>query len=227
MKNNYCLPIIKHSQSEVFGTIKKLPDYEYYEIWLDYITDIDHEFIAKLIEIYRGKLIFVFRRKNLETTVMKHESRLSLISLLEKTDSFIDLDIITQQEELSYIGDNMLQIPIITSYHNYQTTPDDKKLVEIIVLMLRYTPQIIKVATHCQTPKDGMRLLDLLISLKSEQKKYIILGMGEYGTITRVYGSLWGNEMIFAPDKQVDASAPGQFTRKEYEELFKILQPKH
>ena len=91
---------------------------------------------------------------------------------------------------------------------------------------MRYNPQIIKIATMCQSPKDGLRLLDLLISLKSEQKKYIILGMGEYGTITRVYGTLWGNEMIFAPEKEADASAPGQFTKKQYEEIFKILNTK-
>jgi 3-dehydroquinate dehydratase len=66
----------------------------------------------------------------------------------------------------------------------------------------------------------------LLLSLKSEQKKYIILGMGEHGTITRVYGALWGNEMTFAPEKEGEETAPGQLTRHEMETILTILNTK-
>ena len=90
MKNNYCLPIVKHKKAEIIEVIKRASDYQYYEIWLDYVDNIDHEFISELIEHYPGKLIFTFRRKNLETPVMNVEQRRALISLLEKTDSYID-----------------------------------------------------------------------------------------------------------------------------------------
>lgn len=222
---NYCLPILKHKKEDVLNTIKSTKDYQFYEVWLDYIQDIDREFIETLEKNYSGKLIFVFRRLNLETPQMNQATRLSLIKLFDKSQMYIDLDVITQQEELSFITENMMQIPLITSYHNYQETPDDRKLIEIIVLMERYGPQIVKVATHCQEPKDGLRLLDLLISLKSENKKYIILGMGQHGTVTRLYGTLWGNEMIFAPEKESEVTAVGQFTKKQYEEIFKLLNP--
>jgi 3-dehydroquinate dehydratase-1 len=223
MKLNYCLPIIKPKKSEVLDVIKNAEEYQFYEIWLDYILDVDREFIAELLSKYSGKLIFVFRRKNLETPVMKSQTRLFLITLLEKTDSYVDLDIITQQAELSFIAENLLQLRVITSYHNFRETPDDKKLVEIMILMTKYNPTIFKIATMCQKPKDALRLLDLLISLKSEQKKYIIIGMGDLGTMTRIYGAMWGNEMVFAPQKDTDKSAPGQFTKTEMDQLIKLI----
>lgn len=227
MKPNYCLPIIKTKKIQVLEMLKRSKEYQYFEIWADYIEDLDYDFINSLKLDYRGKLIFVFRRQNLETPVMETQKRLSIISSLENSDSFVDLDVVTQQEELSYIQNNNLQLSLITSYHNYQQTPEDKKISDIISIMMNYNPNIIKVATNCITPKDALRLLDLLLQLKTEKKKCIILGMGEYGTITRVYGALWGNEITFAPDKETESSAPGQLTKTELETIYKILNTKY
>ena len=47
--------------------------------------------------------------------------------------------------------------------------------------------------------------------------------MGEFGTITRIFGTLWGNEMIYAPKEKKNASAPGQLTKIQLETIFKEL----
>lgn len=223
----YCLSIVKTKKAQVEAVLKSVKPYEFYEIWVDYIEDIDYEFINQLVIEYRGKLIFVFRRQNLETPVMDPQKRLSIISALENSGCFLDFDVITQQAELSYIQSNSLKVSLIASYHNFQITPEDKKLIEIMSIMMNYSPAIIKIATKCNSPKDAMRLLDLLLSLKNEKKKYIILGMGEHGTITRLYGTLWGNEMIFTSLNGSEITAPGQFNREEMESIFKILDSKH
>lgn len=227
MNAKYCLPIIKTTKAAVRAKLAAVKGYDYFEIWVDYIEDVDHPFISELITEFGNRLIFVFRRLNLETPVMELQPRLSIISLLNGLGAYADLDVITQQEELSYIQNNMLKIPIITSYHNYRETPDDKKFIEIIAIMMKYKPEIIKFAAKCNNPKDALRLLDLLISLKSEQKKYIILGMGEFGSITRIYGTLWGNEIVFVPERKEEASAPGQLTRQELETILNILSTKN
>lgn len=48
--------------------------------------------------------------------------------------------------------------------------------------------------------------------------------MGEFGIITRIFGTIWGNEMIFAPKSIEGASAPGQLTKKQLEDIFKALE---
>jgi 3-dehydroquinate dehydratase-1 len=226
MEINYCLPILKTNKTQVSEKLAAAKDYQYYEIWLDYIEDLDFDFVNQLITDYGNKLILVFRRQNLETPLMETQKRLSLISSLANKNCLIDLDVITQQEELSYVQSNSINVSLITSYHNYQQTPEDKKLIEVMSIMGNYKPEIIKIATKCINPKDGLRLLDLLLSLKQEKKKYIILGMGEYGTITRIYGTLWGNEIIFAPEKDEEATSPGQLTKEETKTVINILAKK-
>ncbi len=227
MKINYCLPIIKNKKASILDTIKSASDYDYFEIWLDYIEDLDETFVKNLIDEYSEKLLFVFRRKELEKPKMSRTNRQILFHMLHRKKSFVDLDIATQRIDLEYILENKLSFSIIASYHNYKKTPTDEKLLEIITAMKHYNSNIIKISTLCNNLKDALRLLDLLVTLKEQQRKCIISGMGPHGTITKVYGALWGNELTFAPQRTEEASAPGQLTKQQLEKLIKILITKH
>ncbi len=224
MQNTYCLPIIKTKKDEVLLEIKKHSDaYAYFEVWLDYIDDLDAVFITELLAQWEEKLIFLFRRKNLETPRMHTDQQREILQLLHGKRALLDADITTQQDILSIVGDQQLDIPLITSYHNYETTPSDDALFGLINQMRTYSPAIYKVSTFCENKGDGLRLLKLLLELKEQGQRCIMLGMGENGTITRIYGTLWGNEMIFAPLTKEEASAPGQLTKDELEKIFELL----
>jgi 3-dehydroquinate dehydratase type I len=82
---------------------------------------------------------------------------------------------------------------------------------------------IIKVATHCTTQRDALRLLTLLIELRESGRKSIILGMGKHGVITRVFGTVWGNEMAFTPLEATARSAPGQLTVDKLDTIMQAL----
>lgn len=223
MKIIYCLPIIKNSKLKVLDIINfNKNDYDYFEIWLDYVEDLDIEFIDKLIKVHGTKLILLFRRKNLEPIELNLKKRFEIITILDKTNTFLDLDI-SQKEELSYIEENNLNIRTILSYHNYKETPDSKHLNEIVAIIKKHKPEVIKISTMCNSKKDAIRLLNLQQILKSENLKHIVLGMGNEGLITRVFASLWGNEMVFAPIKMSENSAPGQLTKTEMEKIFSII----
>ncbi len=220
MKTKYCLPIIKKTEQEVmhmiYGSIGK---YAYFEVWLDYIDQLDETFIEKLEELLKKRLILLFRRQKLEKMHMDLGKRLKIISRLNGR-SFIDLDVFDQKQELDYIKNNKLRVRTIVSYHNYKETPSDEKLKEIIDTMQLYKPEIIKISTFCNSQKDALRLLHLLLELKERKKRCIVLGMGEFGNITRIFGTLWGNEMVFAPQVSKEQSAKGQLTRKQLERIF-------
>lgn len=223
MKINFCLPIIKNNKHRIIEIIKNnISEYQYFEIWLDYVDGLDEAFITDLINLLGEKLIVLFRRQNLEQIQMPFKKRFEIIDLLDNTKSLLDLDI-TQKDELNYLINNKKNIIKIISYHNYSETPRDKSLIEIMNEMRIYNPAIIKIACMCIYESDAIRLLQIQQVLKAQNNKQIILGMGKFGTITRVFGTLWGNEMIFAPINREENSAPGQLTKQQLEKIFDSL----
>lgn len=221
---NYCLPIIKQNKTEIFEIIEKnISEYQYFEVWLDYVEESDEAFITKLTNLLGEKLIVLFRRQNMEPMITDLEHRFNIIALLSNTNTFLDLDI-TQQEELEHIERNNMTVNLIVSYHNYENTPDDGELKNTVQDMEYHKPAIYKIATMCQNKNDALRLLQLQQELKTQNKRHIVLGMGEFGTITRVFGTLWGNEMIFAPKNAEEASAPGQLTKSQLDTVFRVLE---
>lgn len=223
MNINYCLPIIKNSKEEVLDAVKKYrTEYQYLEIWLDSIKDSDKPFVDKLIYMLQDQLILLFHRGNKIKNQFSSDEKKEILDLLDGSKSFIDLDL-SEKEELTYL--KKLKIKTIISYHNYQETPAN--LAEVIKQMDKLHPNIYKVATMCENETDALKLLLLQQSLDSQNKRHIVLGIGEFGTITRVYGTLWGNELIYAPINKKEESAPGQLTKPELENIFKELITKH
>jgi 3-dehydroquinate dehydratase-1 len=129
----------------------------------------------------------------------------------------------SQQIELAFIKQHRLKIQSIVSYHNYTRTPSDRQLRQIIQRMETHDPAVYKIATSCATPSDAVRLLSLLLELKAASRRCIVLGMGEHGVVTRIFGTLWGNELIFAPDSAGTMSAPGQLTRQQLDAIATAL----
>jgi 3-dehydroquinate dehydratase I len=220
----YCLPIIKNTRQDIIQTIEaNIADYQFVEVWLDYVDDLDETFVKNLVNSYGGKLILLFRRQKLETPIMAQEERNRYLSLVNGAQSYLDFDIRTQQADLTFIKQNNVRTRLLLSYHNYDQTPETETLHGVLKEMAEYSPAIYKIATMCANESDALRLLSILLKLKSEQKSYIMLGMGEHGMITRVFGTLWGNAMIFAPKTIDESSAPGQLTKGQLEEVFKQL----
>ncbi|OGH52560.1 MAG: hypothetical protein A3G13_01310 [Candidatus Levybacteria bacterium RIFCSPLOWO2_12_FULL_37_7] len=223
MNIRYCLPIVKNKKEKIVAIVQNNQNYSYFELWLDYIKDLDVELVKQLADQMGEKLILVFRRKNLEAVQLNSKKRQEIISLLNNSLALLDLDIFNQKEELEYIRANDLKIKTIISYHNYDQTPEDEKLYAILDTMKQYTPAIFKIATKCNSQKDALRLLELLLAMKEKHVKCIILGMGNFGMVTRIFGSIWGNEMIFAPITKSEESAEGQLTKKQLEKIFELL----
>ncbi len=221
-KVKYCLPIIKDSKKEVLKALN-IKGFDLYEIWLDYIKDLDEKFVANLASKFKGKLIFVFRRQNLEPIKLSLDTRLNFISLMSKSSSFLDLDFLTQHDELEFLMKNPTNLKLILSYHNYKETQKLDYFANLITKMKRYNSDIYKVATFCRNEQDALMLLELILKLKEQRLRYIVLGMGEMGRITRIIGSIWGNEINFTPQNLTEKSAKGQLTKKSLELILKEI----
>jgi|SRR5665213_2153103 len=224
MRIDYCLPIIKGAKADVLETIRNNDvEYSYFEVWLDYVDGVDEAFINQLVELAGKKLVLLFRRQNLEPINMPAEQRFDILSQLDKTPVLVDLDITTQLAELDYARGHNLTLKTIVSYHNYEQTPDSARLEAIIGTIGGYQPDIYKLAALCGSSEDALRLLQQLLAFTAQDQAAIVLGMGEPGLVTRVFGALWGNAMTFAPLIKQEQSAPGQLTRRQLEAVFKEL----
>lgn len=222
MKINYCLPIIKGSKKEVLNSLK-IKGFNFYEVWLDYMKDLDEKFMLTLAKKFKGKIIFVFRRKNLEPIKLSIDKKQSVISLLSKFDVFLDLDFLTQHEELEFLRKTKAKIKLILSYHNYKETPSLDYLKNLINKMKRYHPDIFKVSTFCQREEDSLNLLNLILKLRKQRLKYIVVGMGGMGLITRIFGVIWGNKISFTPLDLRSKSAEGQLTKKQLQLILREI----
>ena len=154
---------------------------------------------------------------------MSLEQRLAILRILNHSQVLLDLDISIQSSELEYIFSNHQKIQVITSYHNYEKTPTLARLKRVIDTMSKYNPYMYKLATYCKDEHDALRLLQLLLDIKSTGTRVTVVGMGHHGQITRLFGTIWGNQITFAPRTQEEASAPGQLTRLQYEIMLKEL----
>ncbi len=222
MKSKYCLPIIKVSKKEVLKALS-IKGFDLYEVWLDYIKDLDEKFVVSIAKKFKGKLILVFRRQNLEPIKLSLEKRLNLISLLSKCPAYLDIDFLTQHDELEFLIKNPTNLKLILSYHNYKETQKLDYFANLTSKMKRYNPDIYKFATLCQTEQNVLILLELILKLKEQKLKYIVSGMGEMGKITRIIGSIWGNEINFTPQKLTEKSAKGQLAKKSLELILEEI----
>lgn len=224
INNKYCLPIIKPTRAEVQQTIEaNINRYRFLEVWLDYVEDIDPGFAASLVGLYPHRLVMLFRRQNLEPMVMPPEQRFAMMQTLARKPVLVDLDISVQADEISRLQTERVSLKTILSYHNYSLTPSDTELRSITHRMQDWGAYIMKISTYCCIQRDALRLLSLLIDLREGGHRSIVLGMGKHGVITRVFGTMWGNEMTFAPLDLTTRSAPGQITVDKLDSILQAL----
>jgi len=221
-KIKYCLPIIVEKLSEAKDLIKaQKEDYDYFELWLDYLTDYNRDEIKTLCQELGSRLLLLFRRQQLDPIEMPLEERLSVMQIASECGVYVDLDIRIQSTELENLTG--IKSNIILSYHNYNETPSDDSLQMILQKMRVYSPAIYKFSCFCQNRGDALRLLKLQRELEIGGYHGLVFGMGEKGVITRVFAPLWGAEMVFAPQTRGKASAVGQLSKDELEVIFAII----
>ena len=113
---------------------------------------------------------------------------------------------------------------LIRSFHDYEGTPDEKGLQMALARCFRYGADIAKIVTTCHTPEDAARIESLysviLEDVDSLQGRLIAFGMGDQGRSTRIECLRRGAPFTYAALSAEEATAPGQPTVEELEELI-------
>jgi len=108
---------------------------------------------------------------------------------------------------------------VIVSYHNYEITPNQTELKNIIKDCFDSGADIAKLATMANSYQDSARLMGLY----DTDQNILVLGMGTEGKITRIAATVLGAPFTFAALTKETATAPGQVTAAEMKDAITRL----
>ena len=111
-------------------------------------------------------------------------------------------------------------IKVVMSYHDFQKTPHDTDIVEILRDMDILGGDILKIALMPKNEFDVRRMMELQTRMNEECfKPVVLISMGENGMISRIKGKETGACLTFA--SVGEESAPGQIEAADLIALLK------
>lgn len=166
----------------------------------------------------KGRAIFTLRSKDQGGKFSGSEEERSklLRKLAEARPMLLDveLDTLKANDNLAdYL--EFASIPVLVSWHDFNKTPPNDKLIEILSEMRVYS-NYVKVVTTAKSVDDSLRLLQLYESTFGLHP--VIFAMGEAGVMTRVLAPLYGAPFTYAALEK--AVAPGQLTVSQMRKLY-------
>lgn len=232
-KPKICLPVVGKTNEDILQQISSFSSYIYDLIELridfyEYIHDLSK--IKSLIKEIKGvtdkPILFTYRSlKEGGQVQLDNDEYLHLI----ETVCLCDIDIIDVEvmsgNQLVYRMVDMIHHndkKVILSYHNFDKTPDDLEIKEILEKMEILNGDILKIAVMPLTYKDVIRLLNVTMEMSNKlDKPLVTMSMGTQGKISRIVGELTGSTITFASTSQ--ASAPGQIHVEDMNLLLEVI----
>jgi 3-dehydroquinate dehydratase-1 len=112
---------------------------------------------------------------------------------------------------------------LILSHHNFKETPSEDFILNKIIEGEKLGADITKLAVMANSYGDVLKLFNATYKarLSKVEIPIVTMSMGEYGKITRVFGSYFGIDMSFAVGKGV--SAPGQMPVENVRKMIDLM----
>jgi 3-dehydroquinate dehydratase/shikimate dehydrogenase len=102
---------------------------------------------------------------------------------------------------------------VMVSHHDFRKTP--KNLAEIARRLEQAGGEVIKIASHCRSVSDSVRVCELARG----HRNVVAVPMGEFGLAGRVLSLRMGSALAYAAVEQ--ATAPGQLSLNRMVDLFR------
>lgn len=157
---------------------------------------------------------------------LTQEKRLEIIRESINTGhvDILDVEIINGSNFINIVKSFIIEkdTKLILSYHNFNETPDEGFMLDMIKKGESLGADIVKIAVMPQNHGDVLRLLGVTYRSRNIiDTPLISMSMGDIGVVTRVIGGLFGSDMTFAMGKE--PSAPGQIPIGDINTVLDIL----
>ncbi|HCS47048.1 MAG: hypothetical protein A2V45_07085 [Candidatus Aminicenantes bacterium RBG_19FT_COMBO_58_17] len=112
---------------------------------------------------------------------------------------------------------------VIISHHDDDQTPTRPELEAIIARSLEAGADFVKIACRANSASDSARLIGLLDRPQC-QGRLIVVGMGVFGSITRVLAPFLGSPFTYASLEEGYETAPGQIGYRDLARIHRDLR---
>jgi 3-dehydroquinate dehydratase-1 len=135
--------------------------------------------------------------------------------------TYVDMELESEESYLRQLKEHAERCGTLTmvSYHNFEETPAEEELAELLGACFDRGGEIAKVATLVRTSAD----LRSLISLYNLPGRKVVVGMGTLGRITRVIAPYLGSEFTFTSPRGGMETAPGQLDLRQLQDIYKVI----
>jgi 3-dehydroquinate dehydratase / shikimate dehydrogenase len=103
----------------------------------------------------------------------------------------------------------------ILSYHDFRKTPENVQ--EIHDRLSALDPDIVKLSTMCNQPRDNVRILRLL---RDNRVPTVAMCMGDMGTPSRILAARYNTPFVYATFHHERLLAPGQLSFQQMTEIY-------
>jgi 3-dehydroquinate dehydratase I len=196
---------------------------DYVEIRFDFLKPEQLQSAIDAVKNMKGKAVFTLRSKDQGGRFAGSEQdRVKwLHKLAEQKPMLLDVELDTLQEndELADFLESQ-KTPVLVSWHDFQGTPQNEKIADILSEMRVYS-NYVKVVTTAKSVGDSLRLLELYDTAMGLHP--IFFAMGEAGVVSRVMCTIVGNAP-FTYASLDKAVAPGQLTVMQMKKLYDSMK---
>ncbi len=166
------------------------------ELRLDLIPNPD---ISPLVKM-SGLPVIATDRKNKD----------NLIKAIEARCDFIDIEIESPEKKRIIEKAKQNDCQVIVSMHDFEKIPEK-------ISIEKGNADLLKIATKVKSIEDCKRILDLL----KNRNDLIVIGMGEFGSFTRIIAPLYGSYLTYSSINKI--TAPGQLNLKTMNNIYKCM----
>jgi 3-dehydroquinate dehydratase I len=232
-----CTPLVGRTKeallSELEKVIVKKPDLiewrvDFFEAIFDAEVVIG---VASRIKEMAGEIPLLFTRRSQKEggepiSISEDEVIALYLAVCEsKSVDFIDYELINKKEDIARLREASAKngIKMIMSYHNFEFTPEVGILNRKFAEAELQGADVAKVAVMPNCLEDVLTLLSVTLAAKNKLNiPLITMSMGKYGSLSRMFGGVFGSSVTFAVGEK--SSAPGQVPIEDLKVVLDILQ---
>ncbi|MDI6761949.1 MAG: type I 3-dehydroquinate dehydratase [Thermodesulfobacteriota bacterium] len=219
-----CIPIIETTVEKARRSIGEAHQWaDLIELRVDYLKKPE----LKPLMDHGGKSFIVTNRRKEEGGRYEGDERRRFRILREAVElgaQYVDIEVKSSPFFLQDMISNKKRTRMILSFHNFQGTPSPGELRRLYDRMVRWRPDVVKVATLATSWEDNFKVLSLIPYARKEKQKIVAFCMGEKGRMSRIFAPMMGAGWTYASLNRNRISAPGQLTVTELREIWERLR---
>ncbi len=214
--------VVSINDTFTLGGLEQAGSFNLIELRIDLFSFLEIDHILQVIARYKPYPVIATIRSQAEGGGFKgsETDRLQLFKKIVSHVQAIDIEL-SSKKILKEVVDiaHQKKKKVIISYHNFDDTPPRLHLNRIFKQAYSYGADRVKIATFIRNRSDLHTLTRF--TLDHADQKIITLGMGEKGTLSRVFFPALGSLLTYAHTGQ--PTAPGQMSCSQMNDLIKLF----